>query len=342
MNIVKVGLIGFGLSGRYFQAPFLYCHPGFELAAVLTSREKEVRLLFPNAIVTQNEDDIFNDESIDLIIITSPNTTHYPLAKKALANNKHVVVEKPFVNTVSEGEELINLAKEKNKVLTVFHNRRWDGDFITVKKIINSGQLGNIIEFESHFDRFRPELNTANWRTKDVPGGGIFYDLGPHLIDQALVLFGKPKKIFADIRIAREEGEVDDTFEVKLFYDKLRVTLKAGVFVKELGPRFIVHGTKGSFVKYGMDPQEDALRKAQIPDSSDWGLDDENCFGILNTANRYKVETEPGNYLGFFNNVYEAISNNKPLEVLPEFVLDTIRIIELAFESNHKEITITL
>lgn len=334
MKPINVGLIGFGLSGRYFQAPFLHCHPGYEVLAVKSSRKGEVNKLFPNARVVQNEDEIISDPGIDLIILATPNTTHFPLAKKALQHNKHVIVEKPFVNNVKEGEELISLAKEKNKILTVFHNRRWDGDFLTLKKIVESGKLGNIVEFESHFDRFRPELNTANWRTADAPGGGMFYDLGPHLLDQALVLFGLPDALFADIRIARDKGEVDDTFELILFYKKQRVTLKSGIFVKESGPRFIIHGTKGSFVKYGMDPQEAELRKGILPNADDWGADEEKHYGLLNTDTRKKIVTEKGNYMGFFNNVYEAITGNAPIEIEPAFALENIRIIEKAFESN--------
>lgn len=279
---------------------------------------------------------LFQNSEIDLIIVSSPNSTHYEFAKKALLSNKHVLIEKPFVITTDEGKELISLAKEKNKVLTAFHNRRWDGDFLTIRKLLNSDKLGNIVEFESHFDRHRPNLDTANWHNQPKPGGGVLYDLGPHLIDQALVLFGKPKALFADLRVAREQGEVDDTFELILFYDKLRVILKSGVLIKELGPRFMVHGTKGSFVKYGLDPQEALLREGKLPETAHWGQDKEENYGLLNTSERKRIVTEPGNYMRLFENVYNAITQGEALEVTPESALETIRIIELAFESNHK------
>lgn len=334
MKKVHVGLIGFGLSGRYFQAPYLHSHHGFEIITIQSSRRKEIKELHPTLHVVLNEDEIFKDASIDLVIISTPNHTHYPLAKKALLHNKHVLIEKPFVNTPTEGEELIALAKKQRKILTAFHNRRWDGDFLTIKKIIESGRLGRIVEFESHFDRYRPILNTDNWRTGKAPGNGVFYDLGSHLIDQALALFGKPNSLFADIRIAREVGEVDDTFELILFYEKLRVILKAGILVKELGPRFSIHGTNGSFVKYGLDNQEKALREGLPIDSVDWGLDKEENYGILNTAHREKVVTERGNYMALFDNVYKAITQGVPLVIQPEIALENIRLIELAFESN--------
>ena len=334
MKIVNVGLVGFGLSGKSFIAPFLHCNPGYNLAAIRSSREQEIKELYPNVEIVQHEMELFQNPALDLIIISSPNETHFEFAKQALKHNKHVLIEKPFTISSHEAEELIVLSKEKDKVLTVFHNRRWDGDFLTVKKILNSNELGDVAEFESHFDRYRPALDRSNWRSQLKPGGGMLYDLGPHLIDQAIALFGKPKALFADIRIVREEGETDDTFALFLFYHKLRVILKSSVLVKEPGPRFIVHGNKGSFVKYGLDPQEALLREGKLPKTSEWGQDKEDNYGILNTTSRDKIVTERGNYMGLFDNVYNAITEGKALEITPESALETIRIIELAFESS--------
>lgn len=344
---IQVGIIGFGLSGRVFQAPFLQVHEGFIIKKIKSSRQEEIQATYPDVEVVTTEKDILEDDAIDLVIISTPNATHYPLAKQALIKGKHVVVEKPFVTSIAEGEELIALANEKELVLSVFQNRRWDNDFLTLQKIIKEGHLGRIIEFESHFDRFRPQLNHKTWKTHANPGSGVFYDLGPHLIDQALVLFGMPQAVFADIRMAREVGEVDDTFEVILYYDKLRVKLKAGVFVKELGPRLIVHGDKGSFVKYGLDPQEGALKEGCKPHNEDWGTEVEGLHGILHVVKgkvdiREKYPSEKGNYLGYFHNIYQAIHGEADLIVKPEQALNVIRIIHQAFESQQQQAIIPI
>lgn len=233
MNPINTALIGFGFSGKVFHAPFLSVSPYFNLSKILSSRINEIHSIYPNIEISNNINDIFQDTKIDLIVICSPNALHFEHAKLALENNKHVIVEKPFVLKLSEGYELIELAKRKNRILSVFQNRRWDGDFQTVKEIVDSGVLGQISEFEAHFDRFRPTIDTLNWRTQKVPGSGVLFDLGPHLIDQALNLFGLPVAVFGDIRISRNIGDVDDCFEIILYYQNFRVKLKAGVLVKE-------------------------------------------------------------------------------------------------------------
>ncbi len=347
MDSLKVGIIGFGLSGRVFQAPFLHVNPKFLLAKICSSRKSEINKLYPEVEVVNDEKDILNDPSIDLVVISSPNTHHFRQAKAALLNGKHVIVEKPFVTNLDEGNQLIDLAQKQDKVLAVFHNRRWDGDFKTVKNIIDSGKLGTISEYEVHFDRFRPDDDMSNWRSHNLSGSGVFFDLGPHLIDQALALFGMPKAVFGDIRIARSEGLVDDTFEVTLYYEHHRAKLKAGVIVKELGPHFIIHGNKGSYVKYGLDPQENLLKEDALPIGDDWGRDNEEMHGILNGLQngqdvRRRHKTMNGNYMGFFDNVYEAITQGKPLMVSSETALNTIRIILAAMESSKLQKVLTL
>jgi scyllo-inositol 2-dehydrogenase (NADP+) len=347
MNPLKVGIVGFGLSGRVFQAPFLNVSPKFELVKICSSRKSEISQIYPDVEVVSSANDIINDPLIDLVIVSTPNTEHFAQTKAALLKGKHVIVEKPFVTNIEEGTQLIDLAKKQNKVLAVFHNRRWDGDFKTVQQIIDSGALGTISEYEVHFDRFRPENDLSNWRSHDLPGSGVFFDLGPHLIDQAVALFGMPKAVFGDIRIARSEGLVDDTFEVTLYYEHHRAKLKAGVIVKELGPHFIIHGHKGSFVKYGLDPQENLLKSGAKPVGEEWGKDDEVMHGILNVVhenkdNRSRYKTLNGNYMGFFDNVYEAITQGKPLAVSADAALNTIRIILTAIESSQKKILLTI
>jgi scyllo-inositol 2-dehydrogenase (NADP+) len=347
MNQIRTGIIGFGVSGRVFQAPFINIHPNFCIQKICSSRGAEINQIYPGVEVVTIADLVLNDENVDLVIVASPNAEHYHQTKTALLNNKHVIVEKPFVTDIRKGKELIELARQKGKILTVYQNRRWDGDFITVKEIIQSGVLGELSEYEVHFDRFRPEVDFSNWRSRDLPGSGVFFDLGPHLIDQAIDLFGMPEAVFGDIRIARAEGKVDDTFEVILYYNHLRVKLKAGVIVKELGPHFIIHGNKGSFVKYGMDPQENLLKQGATPNGNNWGADNEGLYGILNILKNgedsvTKIKTKNGNYMGFFDTVADAIILGKPLAVKPESALQNIQIILTALESCKQRKVITL
>jgi predicted dehydrogenase len=221
----------------------------------------------------------------------------------------------------------------------VYQNRRWDGDFKTVQQVVYNGYLGEILEFEAHFDRFAPGARRSAWRDEPLPAGGVLYDLGSHLIDQALVLFGLPHAVFAVIRSQRPGSKVDDYFEVNLYYEKIKVTLKASVFVKEQGPRYILHGTKGSFIKYGIDPQEELLKEGLMPILPGWGKEDPDYWGVLNAEMHGQqfygnIETEPGNYMGFYDNVYEVITKGVEQAVHPEEARNVIRIIELAFESQ--------
>ncbi|MBN1924742.1 MAG: Gfo/Idh/MocA family oxidoreductase, partial [Prolixibacteraceae bacterium] len=218
MEIFNVGIIGYGLSGRYFFSPFIEAHPGFRLKAFVTSQTGIVANDYPGVKVYGNVDDFLQTAGLDLIVVASPNNTHYEYAGKALLSGIHVIVEKPFTVTSGEAESLIKLSKEKQKLLIPFQNRRWDGDFLTVKKIIAEGSIGEVVEYESHFDRYRPMGERVEWKNTPGNGTGTLYDLGPHLIDQALVLFGKPDYIYADIRRVRKPENIDDTFEVQLLY----------------------------------------------------------------------------------------------------------------------------
>ncbi len=245
---------------------------------------------------------LFSDPAIDLVLVNTPDHTHYDFARRALEAGKHVVVEKPFVLDVKEGEALIELASKKKKVLTVFQNRRWEGDFLTVRSIIDQKMLGRLVEYEAHFDRFRNFIRDS-WKEKADNNTGTLYNLGSHLIDQALVLFGMPSGVYADIRKQRTGSQVDDLFDLSLYYPDVKVTLKGSYLVREQGPRFLVHGTEGSFVKYGADPQEEALNEGRFPDEPGWGTEPEDKWGILNTSIgglhfRGKIETVAGCYHG--------------------------------------------
>lgn len=348
MKKINVGMLGFGLSGRVFHGPMINSLEFFNIGAIVCNREetvKEAQNGFPNAKVTTDINKVLEDETIDLIIVATPNIYHYELATKALLANKHVIVEKPFTVTSKEADELIELAKKQNKILTVYQNRRWDSDFLTIKEIIAKDLLGDVVEYEAHFDRFRNVVKNG-WREEELPGSGILYDLGSHLIDQAQCLFGLPNEVRADIRTQRKDAKCDDNFEVVLNYDNIKVILKAGMLVREELPRFIILGNKGSYVKYGLDVQEAALREGKTPNTvENWGKEPEDIWGILNTEIsglnfRGKIESKCGDYRKFYENVYKAILGEEELLVKPEEARNTIRIIELAMESNKEKRTV--
>ena len=273
------------------------------------------------------------------------NISHFDLARQSLKANKHVVVEKPFTTTSGQAQELIDLARRQNKVISVNHNRRWDGDFQTVKKLLEGRLLGRLVEYESHYNRFRNYPRPNAWREGEEAGGGILFDLGSHLIDQAQVLFGVPQMITSDIRAQRDFAKTDDSFELILHYDDLKVTLKAGMLVREQSPRFILHGTEGSFVKYGFDPQEEALKRGLTPSDSNWGNEPREQWGALITQVgglelEGQVKTMAGCYQAFYQNLLDVISGRAELAVKPEEARRTIRIIELAIESSEQKRTL--
>ena len=330
--MINVAIIGFGLSGRYLQAPFFENNLHFNLKIIL-SNSQNPREYFPNVKVVKNITEIINDERIDLVSICSPNETHFEYAKLALLAGKHVLVEKPFTASSSEAEELIMLAKKKQKVLTVFQNRRFDSDFITVKKLVESGELGEILNFEIHYNRFKPELNTKKWKENVSPGSGIIYDLGAHIIDQTIALFGVPKKVYGETFTQRENSSIDDAFDIKLDYGKVKVTLRSSLIVREDSPRYIINGTKASFVKYGIDVQEEHLKAGKTPTDIDFGIEPTTQDGTLyfekdDVPLHKKIPTMPGNWALLFENIYDAIENNAALIIKPEDVIEQIKIIE--------------
>lgn len=339
MKKIKVALAGFGKGGRIYNAPVISSVEGFEIHKIMTSSQENIEAAkqdYPGAVVVQNFSEITNDPEVDLVVILTPNHLHKDFAIKALQAEKHVVAEKPFTPTTEDADELIALAQKKNKILSVNHNRRWDSDFLTIEKLVRENRLGKVVEFESHFDRFRAEVKDSWKEQKEIPGSGILYDLGSHLIHQALVLFGNPTELFADLRIQRENSEVTDNFELLLFYPELKITLKAGMLVKEKGPTYSVFGRKGTFLKYGVDVQEEALKNGQKPeDLPNWGKEPEKIWGKLNTIDReYKIESEQGDYRKLYQNVYAAITGQDDLIITPEEARDVIKIIELAEQSS--------
>src|SRR5437899_6849543 len=278
--MLNVGLVGFGFAGQVFHAPVIRAVAGLRLAAIVQRRGG---IDFVHSV----EDLLTRD--IDLVVIATPNTSHYPIAKQCLLAGRHVVVDKPFTPTLAEAEELVQVAKQQRRIVTVYQDRRYTGDFATVQQVVGEGALGRVVTFESHFDRFRPELKPNAWREQAHPGSGVWFDIGPHLFDQALLLFGVPEAIVADIRIERDGAVVDDAFDVTLYYARTRATLRGSMMAMPVGPTWIVHGTKGSFIKYGMDPQEAALKEGRTPDESDWDTEPESMYGKLTTPERSRV-----------------------------------------------------
>lgn len=342
---ISVGLIGYGMAGRIFHAPIIQSVPNLKLKKVVERRTNEARQRYPMVEVVPDATALLQDEEIGLVVIATPNASHFDLARQSLRANKHVVVEKPFTTTSGQARELIDLAHRQNRVISVYHNRRWDGDFQTVKKLLEARLLGRLVEYESHYDRFRNSPTRNAWREEDEAGGGILFDLGSHLIDQAQVLFGVPRMITSDIRTQRDFAKTTDSFELILHYDDLKVTLKAGMLVREQSPRFILHGTEGSFVKFGFDPQEEALKRGLTPSEANWGTEPREQWGTLITQVggldlEGQVRTTAGCYQCFYQNIVDVISGRAELAVKPEEARNTIRIIELATESSEQKRTV--
>lgn len=345
-TIINVGLIGYGVSGRVFHAPVLTSVPGFRLHKVYETRPENIAAInknYPDAEVVSDTGEIFESEDIQLVIVAAPNHVHFSYAKKALESGKNVLVEKPFTCTSREADELIVIAAKANKLLTVNHNRRWDGDFRTVEKVIKSGLLGEIVEYEAHFDKFRPEPGVSWKYQKASPASGTLYDLGSHLIDQAQCLFGLPEEIFGYIDAQRKNAEVVDSFEVILKYPDKKITLKSGMIIREPAPHFSVHGRKGSFIKYGVDIQEEELLRGKIPkESKNWGREPEAMYGRINTDIEGlhvagTIESEAGDYRELYRNIYQVLTEEKALAVTARQARDTVRIIELAEQSSREK-----
>jgi predicted dehydrogenase len=353
MAEIGVAVIGFGLAGRVFHAPFVSAVPGLKLEAIVQRRGDEAAQAYPSVRILRSVDEALKDSAISLIVVGTPNETHYDLAKRALLAGKHVVIDKPFAATSTEAKELIELATAKKLVLAPFHNRRWDGDFLTVRKLLNARELGRLVSYESHFDRYRPLPREATWKESANDANGMLFDLGPHLVDQALALFGVPQAITASVRRDRDTTDIEDAFDITLHYPRLQAICRATMLAAEPAPRFLLHGIRGSFRKYGLDPQEPALvGGATVPrlgDERPWLGEGEDAWGTLTIAPdlaepgkliRTPVRTELGDYRGFYGNVRDAIAKGTPLEVTAEDGFRVIRLLEMARESSAQGRTI--
>ena len=339
--MLRVGLIGFGLAGQSFHAPIIRGTAGLELACILARSGSLAQERYPDVHMVRTLEELLANEQIRLCVVATPNGSHFDLARQCLLAGRDVIVDKPFTPTLRKAEELVRLAAQQKRLITVYQNRRWDGDFQTVKKLLRDGILGEITEYEARYDRFRPELKKGSWRERPEPGAGILFDLGPHLIDQALVLFGAPEAVSARL-FGQRGGEMDDGFDVALEYPKFRAMLRARMLAYAPGHHLLIHGRKGSFVKFGMDPQEDLLRGPHPPTGTDWGphwgKDPEANWGALSLVGSepQRVKTEIGDYRNYYANVRDAILEKVSLDVTPQQALDTMRVLELA-QKSHRE-----
>lgn len=327
---IRTAVIGFGLSARVFHLPFVLASERYELCAIASSRRDEVLAAHPGIECFADPAELIRRADAELVIITAPNQAHHGLARLALEHDRHVLLEKPVVVQAHDGHDLIRLAGERRRVLAPFHNRRWDGDFLTVQGLIESGRLGEIKLFESHFDRFRPTPQ-RRWRENAEPGSGILYDLGPHLIDQALALFGKPTALSARVLKTRPGAEAVDYFHLQLHYPNTEVILHSDPFGAGPNPRFRVRGSRSSYLKTGLDPQEARLRAGVRPDSDDWAAETPEQYGVLyHGEGQESIPTVTGGYQRLFENLADAIRHGAPLAVQPGEALGSIELIELA------------
>jgi len=331
--MLNVGLVGVGFASKVFHAPVIRAVDGLLLSTIV-QRHGPPDPRYPDVEFVRSVDEMLS-RKIDLVVVATPNTSHHPITKQCLLAGRHVVVDKPFTPTLGEAQDLVQIAKQQQRIVTVYQDRRYTGDFATVQQVVSEGALGRVVLFESHFDRFRPERKPNAWREEALPGSGVWFDIGPHLFDQALLLFGVPDAIGADIRIEREGARIDDAFDVTLYYAHARAVLRASMLATPIGPTWIVHGTTGSFVKYGMDPQEAALKEGRTPDEPDWDTEPAELYGTLVTPDATRtVPTLRSSFARYYENVRDAILGTAELAVTPAWSLDVMRGLELAAASS--------
>lgn len=335
-NDIRVGVIGFGLAGRVFHSAVIAETPGLELACIVQRSGNEAAQAHPGVRIARSIEEMLEDKSIHMVVVGTPSYAHFDHGMQCLRAGRNVVIDKPFTLTSDEATQLIDEARKQGVLVTAYQNRRWDGDFLTVKQILASGRLGRVVSYESHFDRWREAPRLDVWRESGGPGGGTLFDLGSHLIDQVTALFGNPRSILADVRIDRENGVVDDAFDLLLKFDGITARLLATNIAAVPGPRFVMHGTKGSFVKWGLDPQEDALKTGAKFSDPGFGEEPESSWGTLSIPGQpqEKIKTARGDYRGIYANVRDAILGKAKLEVTPEQAWRTTRLIELARKSS--------
>src|SRR5438309_4702331 len=333
--MLNVGVVGFGFAGKVFHTPVLRAVPGLRLTTIV-QRHGAPDPRYPDVDFVPSVDELLS-RPLDVVVVATPNTSHHPIAKQCLSAGRHVVVDKPFATTLADARELVELAREARRVLSVYQERRYTGDFVTTQNVVSDGVLGRIVSYEAHFDRFRPELRPGAWREQPLPGSGVWFDLGPHLFDQALLLFGIPEAISADVRIERDGAAVDDAFDVTLRYPRMRATLRGSMLAQPLAPSFAVQGTQGSFIKYGLDPQEAALKAGHTPDEANWDSEPSEMYGKLTTPEGTRtIPTTPSSFTHYYENVRDAILQKVQLAVTPEHGVAVMRGLVLAVASSQE------
>jgi predicted dehydrogenase len=336
--MIKTALVSFGMSGRVFHAPFIHLNPNFILAGAWERSSKNIQAVYPGVTSYASYDEILSDPSIDLVVVNSPNDTHFAYTKQALLAGKHVVVEKSFTVTVEEAEELAALAVQQQKILTVYQNRRFDADFLTIQKLIAQNKIGHLLDVQISYERYRTTLSPKVHKEQPTPGAGVLLDLGPHLVDQAIQLSGMPTAVFADLRITRSVSVVDDYFTLILYYPTHRILLTSGMVFMQQGPGYKIYGTKGCFIKNRSDVQEDLLLAGHKPGGDNWGKEDPKNYGTLSTdtdgvITSTIIESERGDYGKYYEAVAAAILENKPVPVTPQEGINIMKVLVAAKKS---------
>jgi predicted dehydrogenase len=335
----NVALIGYGLAGRVFHAPVIAAVEGLKLAAIVSSRREEIGKNWPGVAIRATPEEVFSDTAIDLVVVATPNESHFEMASRALAAGKHVVIDKPFARSTDEARRLMLLAK--GRILSVFHNRRWDSDFLTLKRLMAEGVLGEVVYFESHFDRYRPKVKQG-WREQAGPASGAWYDLGAHLLDQALQLFGRPLAITADLAMLRPGAVATDYFRVLLHYGKLRVVLTGNALAPADDLRFRVRGSRAGFVKYGLDAQEPFLAAGGKPDDAAFGGDPRPGHLVLPGGGEKVVESLCGDYRAYYRGIRDTLLGTAPLPVTAAEAFTVMELLEAAAESAARRCEVSL
>ena len=341
-RMLQVGLIGFGMVGRVFHGPLLASVEGIRLAAVLERSTSAAAERYPGVTTYRSLEEMLADASLDLFVIATPSGTHFEIARALLDAGRNLLVDKPMAIRSVEIAELIALARQKNVLLAPFQNRRWDSDFLTIQKVLHEGSLGRLVSFESRFNRWRPHAPANRLWKEDPAGGGVLLDLGTHLADQALVLFGKPVAIRAELLREREWARVNDGFEIRLRYPEFSVTLGSNSLSLPAGPRYHLRGTKGNYWKYGLDPQEAALNKITRIDDPHWGREPQKDWGMLHVdvsggTVTYPIESIPGDYRRYYAGIRDALLGKGPVPATALEAWRTARLLEWAEESSEKQ-----
>ncbi len=334
---IAVGLASFGMSGRIFHAPFIEKHPNFELKSILERSKNTSKEFYPNAQIVRNYSELLEDTGIELIVVNTPSYLHYEMAKQALLAGKNVIIEKPFTSNSEEGLELIQLAKSKNLLLSVYHNKRFEGDFSTIKSLLKENRLGTLTKFQIALHRYKPEIGVKKWKENNIPAAGLLYDIGSHLIDQCLHLFGWPIALKSDLQKQRKDSNVIDYFRITLVYKNFEAVIISDMLTQKNNPTYVLKGTSADFTKYGRDTQE-AMLNSGIINWDTLGMDVKENYGVLTSTQNegtVVITTQHKSYMEYYQNIYDVLKNDSKLLVTPEEGLDVIKIIEWALSISN-------